>query len=475
MVVPEGASCYYAVINESMKATKLTIKNIGILEDVVVKLDKPLLIFYGEIRQGKTSILNAVKWVFGGTFPTDIIRQGETEALVRLDLDCGAITRSFYVSKDGSTKARPVIFDRDGIAVKDPVAEIKKFLNPFLLDQNHIVSMTELERKKYFASLFAVDTEGIDKEITTTEANAVQMRAKLKAYGEIDLTPVEAPVNLEELQHLREKIINAHKSAQIGVANDLAKSRADYQAAQQEVHLKNSAIRENNFQVNAAVAESQTLYNRIAKLKVELGQLQGELEGKTAWLKDRDIQKELPAPAALDTSLQEAQLSAQPDTAEIDALLRKSEADKVRLEQYVRNQARQREREQDEARIVALDATVRELRAKKIAKLQELSNATGIPGLVFDEAGNFSFEGSNAGMLSTSQIMRLSSMLSALYPEGFGIELLDRGESLGRSIFEFIDRAAAERKTILAAVVGEVPATVPEQVGVFIVSDGRVQ
>jgi hypothetical protein len=95
--------------------------------------------------------------------------------------------------------------------------------------------------------------------------------------------------------------------------------------------------------------------------------------------------------------------------------------------------------------------------------------------LEFDEAGNFSYEGCQAGMLSTSQLMKLSSALSALYPEGFGIELLDRGESLGRSIFGFIDRAKAEHKTILATVVGEKPAEVPAEVGVFVVEQGVVK
>jgi len=66
-------------------------------------------------------------------------------------------------------------------------------------------------------------------------------------------------------------------------------------------------------------------------------------------------------------------------------------------------------------------------------------------------------------------------MLSALYPKGFGLELLDRGESLGKSIFQFVDRAKQENKTILATVVGERPAEVPAEVGVFVVEQGAVK
>jgi hypothetical protein len=444
------------------------------LSNVKLELNKPLIVLYGEIRQGKTSVLNSVKWVFGGTFPTDIIRQGETEASIRLDLDDGAITRSFYVAKDGSTKARPVIFERNGTPVKDPVAEIKKLLNPFLLDQNHLVNMTELERKKYFAGLFSVDLSGVDKEIADTESKAVQTRAKLKAYGDIDLTPVTQPPDIASLQATRKVAIHAHRVHQETASATRAERLAAYATEQRGVNIKNSEIRENNFQVNVAINEARALHSQVAQLKVSLSETQARLDAKTTWLKDREILTEAPNPAAPDTSEFDAVLTKQPDTEEIDTALRQAEADKVRFEQYQKNQERQAAREQDEALILSLDATARELRARKIAKLQELSNATGIPGLAFDEAGNFSFEGSNAGMLSTSQLMRLSELLSGLYPAGFGLDLIDRAESLGKSIFDFIDRAKAENKTILAAVVGEQPANVPDEVGVFVVENGKV-
>jgi hypothetical protein len=78
-------------------------------------------------------------------------------------------------------------------------------------------------------------------------------------------------------------------------------------------------------------------------------------------------------------------------------------------------------------------------------------------------------------MLSTSQILKLSHELSALYPEGFGLDLIDRGESLGKSIFDFIEKAKREDKTILATIVGERPAQTPPEVGVFVVENGKVK
>ena len=171
-----------------MKVKKLVIHNIGMIGDTEITLNKPLIIFYGEIMQGKTTILNAVRWAFGGSFPDDIIRHGEKEASVLLEFEGGSINREWYKSKDGITKAREIAFIRDGKPVKKPVDEIKKFLNPFLLDQDYLRKMGETERKQYFTSLFAVDTSALDKEISSCESSAKELRVKVKMYGDIDLS-----------------------------------------------------------------------------------------------------------------------------------------------------------------------------------------------------------------------------------------------------------------------------------------------
>lgn len=458
-----------------MKAIRLTVKNIGMVADAIIELNKPLILFYGEIQQGKTTLLNAVKWVFGGPFPSDIIRNGESEALVRLDLDCGSISREWYRGRDGSTKARSLAFERDGVQVINPVAEIKKFLNPFLLDQDYLRNMTELERKKYFAATFAVDTRGLDAQIALGEAEAALAREKLKGYGDIDVTPVDPPADLQELLKVRESILAEHQNNLNVVSNKLAAWRKDDAVLRQDVARANNARQVANNEISLAEHEASALVLEIASLEAMVREKNSLLAVKKDWLASHARQDLLPIPPEPDMSVLEGALTLTANTAAVDAALRLVEANKVRFEQYQANLRRQAEREKVEATIVSASATVRELRTTKIAKLKSVSESTGIVGLEFDEAGNFKFEGSEAGMLSTSQLMRLSSMLSAMYPPGFGVDLIDRAESLGKSVFEFVERAKQENKTILAAVVGERPAEVPAEVGVFVVEQGVVK
>ena len=121
------------------------------------------------------------------------------------------------------------------------------------------------------------------------------------------------------------------------------------------------------------------------------------------------------------------------------------------------------------AALTALEKQQAALKAAKVAKLASVDAAAKVPGLKFLDAGRFEYEGVSDGMLSDSQIMRLSAALARMYPEGFGISLIDRGESLGKSVLTLNAEAQARESTILCTVVGEKPAQIPEHVGAFVV------
>ena len=71
-----------------MKIKKLIITNVGKLAgEQEISVNKPLILFYGEIRQGKSTILNAVRWACGGKFPDDIISHGQVEASVTIEFE----------------------------------------------------------------------------------------------------------------------------------------------------------------------------------------------------------------------------------------------------------------------------------------------------------------------------------------------------------------------------------------------------
>jgi len=404
-----------------MKVKSLHIKNIGKIEDEVIEFNKPLNLFYGEILQGKTTILNAIKLCFGGSFSNDLIRHGETEALVTLKFDNSSIKRSFYYSKDGTLKDRAIEFIDDGEVVKKPTDAIKKLLNPFLLDQNFLINKTISDMRKYFIDLLDIDTTEIDTEIKELSETAKELRSDIRAAGDNELEVVEEPESEDDLTD-KQKILINQKSA-----------RRDY-----------------DFKVN----EISEISQKLNKLKDELKLI------------------EVPSPA-------ENIIKALTD---VNTEISDLKANKILYEVYIKDKAKLDKKTENEA---LLKKNITEQKAKtneKIKLLTEISKSCEIKDLSFDEDGNIIFQKTAIDMLSTSQLMNLSSECSNLYPEGLGIELVDHAESLGfassgcskEAVAIYVDRAKKQKKTILATIVGESPSDLPADVGVFIVSDGKL-
>lgn len=453
-----------------MRVNKLKIQNIGKISNEEIIIDKPLIIFWGDVKQGKSTIINSVRWVCGGEFPADVIKHGEAEALIELHFEGGMIARSFYRAKDGVTKARPVVFVRNGKPVPSPVAEIKRMLNPFLLDQDFLRNKSELERKQYFTELFAVDTTTLDTELFNNQRDASTLRAKIAGYGEIDTKKVER-VEISALQAKLAGIRETYHAQKRELEGQLSQMSLKHQNECEAVETENDAIRRHNASVERAEINKTDIQDEIESHKQIIAELEKQLKaivvGEKKPLKTR--------PANPDYSERQAKIiELEPDTAELEKQIQEAGATNVRAEQYEKNMERLKEKQSDEEKLSALEKRGREIKAEKQARLKSIGDTCGIVGLEFDEQGNFIYDGTTAGMISDSQLIRLSSELSALYPEGFGISLLDRGESLGKSIFDYVALAEKNKSSILATIVGERPASVPENIGVFVVENGKV-
>jgi DNA repair exonuclease SbcCD ATPase subunit len=452
-----------------MKIKQLKIKNIGLISDETIEFNKPLILFYGDIKQGKTTILNAVRWAFGGSFPADIIRHGAQEASIELVFDNGSISRSFYRNKDGETVTRP-----QNIVINNQVkkvTDLKQFLNPFLLNQNHLTDMNDIDRTKYIIDLFNINTGEIDGQILTKEREASDLRATIKGYGEIVLTPVTAP-DMDELESRKASITETIRASSDSVNTENNRLKSEYEAKKQAALQVIIDFNSDQDRRETVISDSKTMLNDIyAKVKGGIFEKCFDIDCAKRTLET------LPKPEAkkeLTVNIPEPTYKVVDNSAmlAIEAEIQETRVTQVKYEAYLKDKARADAKEVDQVKLKDMETTIRDLRKQRLAKQVEINGK--IEGLTADESG-IMYEGTAFNMLSTSQLMSLSSKLSDMYPEGFGIELIDHAESLGKSIFGFIERAEKEQKTILATIVGERPANVPTNIGVFVVENGEVK
>ena len=66
--------------------TTLHIKNIGIIDDLTIELDKGFNVLTGETGAGKTLIIDSINIISGGRFSKEIIRRGEEYSFVEVNL-----------------------------------------------------------------------------------------------------------------------------------------------------------------------------------------------------------------------------------------------------------------------------------------------------------------------------------------------------------------------------------------------------
>ena len=77
------ANIFLVVWRYKMIST-LHIKNIGIIEDLSIDLNKGLNVLTGETGAGKTLIIDSLQIISGGRFSTEMIRKGENNSFVEL-------------------------------------------------------------------------------------------------------------------------------------------------------------------------------------------------------------------------------------------------------------------------------------------------------------------------------------------------------------------------------------------------------
>lgn len=450
-----------------MKIVRLEIKNVKKIKDMAIDIvDINHAIFFGKVKMGKTTILDCVRWTFGGEkiIPNDVIKHGETEASIKVFLDSfiEIETRIFLgrIKEEVVQKSTVSIYqhnkDLGTRAELKPEGGVRTFLlkmaNEIQLNDNWFTSKSHLEQTRFFLELSEIDFTAEDKNIADAKKKAQELRAEVRAFGEISVTPVNK-VDTAILQKQKDEIEAKNKEQR-------AKYEANYNKLVSEISQTNSNIEKAENALIDFDHQKKEVEKQIQELNQKLQGIITMIEEGKKYLKE-NTKKDLPKFDFKGT-----------DTSDIDKQLTEAATKNVEYDKYQEALKRQLAKETKERELKAQTDIQKINEAAKMKKLEQ----TKLPFIKFveqDEQIVYKFDDTLCFNLSDSQKMRLTQEICEYKGSLLNLLLIDRGESLGiENIQKYIDKANQTDTQILMTVVGEKPDSINK--GVYVINEGQI-
>ena len=113
--------------------TNLHIKNIGIIEDLEINLNKGMNVLTGETGAGKSLIIDSISVICGGRFSKEMIRKGENHSFVEMCIyapeDLNSIDGNIIVTREIYSNGRNMCKINGRLVT---VNELKNFMSNYI-------------------------------------------------------------------------------------------------------------------------------------------------------------------------------------------------------------------------------------------------------------------------------------------------------------------------------------------------------
>lgn len=160
--------------------TTLHIKNIGIIEELSINLNKGLNVLTGETGAGKTLIIDSIQIISGGRFSKEMIRKGENTSFIELCIyepnSPDAIEGNIIVSREISINGRNMCKINGRMVT---VNELKDFMKKYIEIHGQNDNQELLDSKTHLAYLDSYIGEEI-KNLKQQYNNKYKKRNEIK-------------------------------------------------------------------------------------------------------------------------------------------------------------------------------------------------------------------------------------------------------------------------------------------------------
>jgi hypothetical protein len=400
-----------------MRVIRLQAENVKRLKAVDVTPPEHVVQVQGRNAQGKTSLLDSIMLALGGksVAPPQVVRRGETEARVVLELDDLTVERKWAADEAGAVKTYLEVRSKEGVKQGSPQTLLDKLTGALSFDPLAFLRYDARKQLDLLRSLVGVDTTDLDNEHrrlyderTVVGRECDRLKARIPAPVNAPDAEVSADAVLAELERLADE-----KASRDETRRRLAEA-------------KNDEARAKNFK-----AQADAEVERLARLL--------KAAQETADLAAGEAEMAAAARASLEEDV--AALPPDPDTADLRRRLADVEATNVAV-----RAKRERERIIEEFKAAqgkgeALSVRLAEIRAEKERRLA--AAPWPVEGLGFYESG-LTYKGLPFEQASGAEQLRVAlAMGLALHPQ-LRVFLIRDASLLDADSVAIVARFAAE-------------------------------
>lgn len=189
-----------------MKITKISISNFLKLKDIEINPTKTSVIV-GKNRQGKTSILKAIRAAFDGKIDESSIRIGEEKAEIMIELDDFNIKR--VITEKGN---KLDVANKEGFKVPSPQKFLDNLIGNFSFNPIEFFELKPVERKKYLLNAI---------KITITQDELAEFTGEKLGGLDYDVHALDVVEDARKYYYEQRTVANAEKSKKEKALADL--------------------------------------------------------------------------------------------------------------------------------------------------------------------------------------------------------------------------------------------------------------
>lgn len=257
-----------------MKILKLEAENVKRLKAITVRPDPddPVVIVRGNNAQGKSSLLDAIRYAFEGkgSHPPRVVREGTTDAHVEIETEDLIVIRRWtgHEHEDGpSTEVE--VRAKNGGKLKSPQAVLDHLYGNLAFDPLGLMRLKPPDQAAEWKKVVGVDTDSIDLEHDKVFAERTETNGKFKdAEARLKSLPTEPPEprpNLTALLSQQQTIMNSQRAGAAARAErDAAMRRVT--DAREHVKVAEQALAQAKARLTLAEQQAATADNAVDEL-----------------------------------------------------------------------------------------------------------------------------------------------------------------------------------------------------------------